>query len=132
LGKDQDLTIKRVTLASGGEIAKYCPSILQGRIEKIIQNYMDNLFIISEEHDAGGLIEACCNNSAWAIGELALAYPSEFTNYIPQFVNRICELFNNENLKVSFFNEGKEFSALKRILIFSYFSSFISLDKLPT
>ena len=62
---------------------------------------MDNLFLISEEYDAEGLIEACCNNSAWGIGEFALAYPTEFTNYIPQFVNRICELFNNENLKVN-------------------------------
>ena len=98
--KDQDLSIRKETLASGGEVAKYCPEILQGKVEQIVQYYMDNLAVVSQQNDPEGHLEACCNNSAWAIGELGLAYPNEFGTFAPHFVNRIVEILIDENHKV--------------------------------
>jgi len=99
--QDQELAIRRVTLASGGEVAKYCPTVLQGKIDQLVQHYMNNLYVTAPENDPEGLFEFCCNNSAWAIGELALAYPTEFGSIAPHFVSRITEVLNDENNKVA-------------------------------
>ncbi len=88
-------------LASGGEVSRYCPALLNGKIDKIVQFYIENLCLVPENFDAGGLIEACCHNCAWGIGEIALAYPKDFANYSTQIVNRICELFTSDNIKVN-------------------------------
>jgi len=98
--KDQDLAIRRDCLSSGGQLAKYCHSILQGKVEKIAQAYMDNLFIVSEEYDPGKYYNDCCNNSAWAIGEIALAYPNEFMEIVPQFGQKISDILSDPTIKV--------------------------------
>lgn len=55
-----------------------------------------------QDQDAGNMYNGTCNNCAWAIGELALAYPNELMNYIPQFVHKITALLIDENMKVIF------------------------------
>ena len=89
-----------MALASGGEFAKYCPAILQGKIDQLVQHYMNNLYVAPPENDPEGLFDACCNNSAWAIGELALAYATEFGSFAPHFVSRITEVLSDGNNKV--------------------------------
>lgn len=97
--QDQDLAIRRDCLASGGQIAKYCHPILQGKVEKIAQAYIDNLFVVSEEYDPGKLYSDCCNNGAWAVGEIALAYPNEFMSIVPQFGEKISNILADTNIK---------------------------------
>jgi len=38
----------------------------------------------------------CCNNAAAAAGDFAIAFPNEFINYIPQFAEKICEIFQGK------------------------------------
>ena len=99
-GKDNELAVRKVILGSAGETARYCPALVQPKVDKIALGCLENLFIVSEEFDAENLFDSCCNNAAWAIGELALAFPNELMNYITQFATKLSEVLASEETQV--------------------------------
>jgi hypothetical protein len=102
---DPDLTLKQCILSSCGEIAKNCPSILKGCFTQIAPHLYDHLVLTSEQYGPGQMIMACCNNSAWALGELAMAYPDEVAPAVGEFTTKICQLLNgNEKVTMIRFN----------------------------
>ena len=56
---------------------------------------MDNLTLVDPSLDIQEEIQFTCNNAAFSIGELAIAFPNEFANYASDFALRICDLFDS-------------------------------------
>ncbi len=59
---------------------------------------MKNLHLIDPTLDAYESIQFSCNNTTWSVGELALAFPEEFSEFASAFAVRICELLESGNV----------------------------------
>jgi len=56
---------------------------------------MENLHLVDPHSDVQEEIQFTCNNAAFSVGEIALAFPNEFSNYASDFALRICDLLDS-------------------------------------
>lgn len=76
-------------------MAKYCPTLVVGFTEQLAQGLINNLVLANQQVDPDGTYQACCNNATWSVGEIALAFPNEFSNFVSAFVTRFCDLLGS-------------------------------------
>lgn len=56
---------------------------------------MKNLNLVGTNSEPQEEVLFTCNNAAYSVGELALAFPNDFANYASEFAIRICDLFES-------------------------------------
>lgn len=88
--------MRQFILSSVGEVAKHCPNLLAGYIDPIAQVLMANLIVDTPEADPYDDLQASCNNTSWSVGEVALAYPNDFTKYSSAFAVRLCDIIASD------------------------------------
>jgi len=92
--EDNDTLVRQIVLSSAHQVSKYCPALFNNYLEKVCESLIKNLFFSPQEIDSQGLYMGCCNNSAIAVGEFAIVYGEHFRKYIPDFAQKIVEIFN--------------------------------------
>ena len=60
------------------------------------------MVIQNPNDDPESSYEFTCNNTAFSLGEVAVAFPNEFSPYVTDFALRICDIFESGYV-VSFF-----------------------------
>ena len=90
--EDKDFQVRQFILSFVGELAKRCPNILQGKIALFVPIIVKNLYILPADLDPNLCYLAICNNTSWAIGEIAIAYPNEIKPFIPDIAQKLVEL----------------------------------------
>lgn len=98
---DENLISKQWIMSTIGETAKYAPKLIDGSVKPILQNIAENLKTISEELGGANVILAVCNNAAWALGLVCVAFPKECYEYIPELMKRVVQIISGSQ-KVSF------------------------------
>jgi len=93
--EDQNIVVKQFVLSSVGQVAKYCPRLVVDHIEHYAQTMMANMVVQNPDDDPESALEFTCNNTAYSIGEFAVAYPNEFSQYITDFALRICDILES-------------------------------------
>lgn len=84
--------MRQFILSSVGEVAKHCPNLLVGYVDTIANVLMRNLIVDTPEADPYDDLQASCNNTAWSVGEVALAFPTDFAKFTHEFAVRLCEI----------------------------------------
>jgi len=87
--------LKQIALSSAHQVAKCCPALFNNYLEKVAEALIKNLFYTPQEIDSQGIYMGCCNNASAAVGEFAIVYGEQFQKYIPDFAQKICEVFTS-------------------------------------
>lgn len=101
LCSDVNLISKQWVMSTIGETAKFAPNLIAGNIKLMLLTIADNLKTISDELGASNIILAVCNNAAWALGLVCVAFPKETYEYIPELIKRVVQLLTGSQ-KVKF------------------------------
>jgi len=51
--------------------------------------------VLNPDEDPESNCEMACNNATFSVGELAIAFPNEFSQYVPDFATRICDIMES-------------------------------------